>query len=115
MTTQTPAIPPTMNKSVRKTITVPKISVEKMDISTNTMIMLTFLLLTFFIGYVHTSLTSRIDLIDSHLSSRMDRMESRMENRLAKNRKRYFRDKSQSAADSKLYQNQIGAFAPLRE
>ena len=75
MTTQTPAIPPTMNKSVRKTITVPKISVEKMDISTNAMIMLTFLPLTFFIGYVHTNLTNRMDRIEN----RMDRMESRMD------------------------------------
>ncbi len=64
-----------MESAINKTITIPKIAFKQIELSTNTLITILFLLLTFFIGYVNTTLSNRMD----RLETKMDKLETKMD------------------------------------
>ena len=59
---------------MNKTITIPRIAFKQIELSTNTLITILFLLLTFFIGYVNTTLNSRMDKLDN----KIERLQTQM-------------------------------------
>ncbi len=59
-----------------KTIGIPKITIEKMEISTNTIITISFLLVTFFIGY----LISRVDKIETKIDANKKELQTQINN-----------------------------------
>ena len=64
-----------IKKTKTKTIGIPKITIEKMEISTNTIITISFLLVTFFIGY----LISRVDKIETKIDANKKELETKIE------------------------------------
>ncbi len=52
-----------------KTIKLPKVTMSKKELSTNNIITIWFLLLTFFIGYSHTTLNNRMNKIENEIGS----------------------------------------------